>query len=166
MATVECLCPPTAAGEVRHPAGDTVTLRERLGFQAALSVQNAALIALEKGGDDADVSAAMTEKYLFVGIESWSVVDAKGKRVEPNRQTITDYLLVNIPAAVIVANEADGLYDDQVSRPLLQRVSNSSQPSPTPASTSPTTGSEQRPPKPSKRSSTTSSRMDGIAATT
>ena len=68
--TVACLCPPNAAGEVRHPAGDEITLREHLDFRAALTAQNTMVIARrEPDATVADVLAALTETYLLVGIE-------------------------------------------------------------------------------------------------
>lgn len=162
---IPCICPPKA-DEVRHPAGDTITLRERLDFRAALAARNAIALAQGEGEDTAGILAALTETYLILGIESWSVVDAKGKAVPVNRQTITEYLLSNIDVAMDVADAADDLYREAVVGPLLARASTSSPDTQTPDSTSATNGSGPKPPKPSKRSSTTTTQTADIAATT
>lgn len=152
---IPCICPPKG-DEVRHPAGDTVTLRDRLDFRAATTARNT--VAMMKQEDDdvstAEILAALTEVYLLQGIASWSVVDARGKAVEPNKHTIREYLLSNPDVAMLVGDEADGLYSEAVIAPLVARASTSSQPSPTPASTSRTNGSGPKHRTPSKRSST------------
>ena len=55
MVKIECVCPPKAGGEKRHPDGDTVTLRERLDFRAAVTVRNAIVVLKQ---DDPDCGAA------------------------------------------------------------------------------------------------------------
>lgn len=176
MATIDCICPPKADGQTRHPDGDTVTLRERLDFRSALTVVDA--IKLARGDEDmtaADIYAAMTETYLLLGIESWTVTDAKGKPLPTTRANIRSVLLENISAAMVVAEEADETYAEMIV-PLAMRGSQSSPDTPTEDSTSaptPTLSSTRQKagrspsrPKPSKRSSITTSRTDGIVTIT
>ena len=155
--TVQCLCPPNAAGEARHPGGDTITLRDRLDFRAAATARNAIVLAKT---DDPEVSSAeilaiLTETYLLAGVEAWTLVDEKGKPIEVTKAAIRERLLPATDQAMEVGNAADGLYAAAVMLPLLRMAANSSQPMPTIASTSPTKPSSQDRPKPSRRSSTT-----------
>lgn len=165
MATIECICPPKADGGVRHPDGDTVTLRERLDFRSALTARNAIALAQSEGGSTAEILAALTESYVFLGIESWTVVDAKGKPVEVSRAAIRDYLLDDPEAAMTVADEADELYREAVIAPLVARASKSSPTTPTNGSTYRTNGSRPKRPKPSKPSSTTTTRTGATVTT-
>jgi len=156
MVTVECLCPPNAAGEARHPAGDTITLRERLDFRASLTARNTMVFVKTEDPDasTAEVLAALTECYLLLGIESWSVVDAKGKPIEVSKAAVRQYLLSKPDIAMTVGNEADGLYSEAVILPLVALVQKSSLTTPTSGSTSVTSPSSKRP-KRSKPSSIT-----------
>ena len=165
MATVECLCPPKATGEVRHPDGDTITLRERLDFRSALTARNTFVLLKSEDPDvsTAEIMASLTETYLLLGIESWSLltVDEKGKArpLEVSKTAIRDLLLSHSEAAMAVGDEADALYSEAVIAPLVARASSSSPSTPTSESTSATNGSASRPPKPSKPSSTSTSPM-------
>jgi hypothetical protein len=164
---IECICPRKADGEPRH-AHDKVTLRERLSFRAALTCRNAVAIVKREDPDagTAEILAVMTEHYVLEGIESWSLVDAKGKPVEVSRPAIRELILTNDEAAIAIANEADDLYQPQVLLPLLVRAQASSQPSPTDDSTSARTNSGPKSPKRSKRSSTSITQTAGIATIT
>jgi hypothetical protein len=163
MAEIECVCPPRTDGSVRHPEGDTVTLRTSLGFTSAITVRNViALLAREEGFDDTDILAALTEKYLYLGIESWTIEDAKGKPVPVTRGAIAEYLLSRPFVAKVVGDEADELYTEAVVLPLLARRSTSSPPTPTGVSTSARTPSPTPLRKRSRPSSTTTSRTDAI----
>lgn len=165
MVAIKCICPLTAAGEVRHPEGDTVTLRERLDFRAAATVRNRVAIANEDRLLEGEIVAILAESYLLVGVESWSIVDAKGKPLPVTRETITGVLLADIEASMAVANEADALYSPTVILPLLKAAGMSSPDTPTDASTSATKPSSASPPKPSRRSSTITIPTDAIATT-
>jgi len=165
MVQVECLCPPNAAGEVRHPDGDTVTLRERLDFRAAATVRNRLAVASEENLIEGEILAVLVETYVLVGVESWSVVDDKGKPLPPSRETITALLLANYDAATAVGNAADELYTASVILPLLARASNSSPPTPIAASTSAKRSPSSERSKPSKRSSTSTTPMAATATT-
>lgn len=166
MPVIPCICPPKG-DEVRHPLGDTVDLREKLDFTAALAARNTIIHAKtnDPGMSVAEVQALLTELYLLSGIESWSVTDEKGKRTEATRTAIREHLLTNIEAAVIVADAADEMYAEAVMLPLLTKASTSSPPTPEAPSTSPTIGSSPAPRKPSKRSSTTTTPTDDIEVT-
>jgi hypothetical protein len=165
--TIECICPPKADGSPRHPAGDTVTLRERLDFRAALTARNT-MILVKTGDPDAgtaEILAALTETYLLVGIESWSLTDGKGKSVEVSKAAIRECLLSHPDVAMTVGNAADELYSASVILPLVALARTSSPPTPTTESTSAPKPSSARRPKPSKPSSITPFPMDATATT-
>lgn len=153
MATIECVCP--TAGDVRHPDGDVVTLRERLDFRSALTARNA-IVVLKTEDPDApagEVLAALTETYLLVGIESWTFVDARGKPVPVSRAAVRAFMDEHQEAAMSLGDEADGLYNEAVVGPLVRKASNSSPPTPIGASTSAKGGgSPRKRPKPSSTS--------------
>lgn len=154
--TVACVCPSTAKGDVRHPNGDRVTLRESLDFRAGITVQKA--IVLLKA-DDPDVSVAeilatLTETYVLLGIESWTLVDAKNVPVQVSKPAIRERILPRMDVAMAIANAADELYLAATILPLVSPASTSSPPSSTNGSTSAPTVSPKRRPKPSRPSST------------
>jgi hypothetical protein len=166
IVNVACICPETSNG-IRHPEGDAVTLRERLGFRSAVTMQKV-IITLRSEIEDpsnAEILAALTEAYVVYGIESWTLVDARGKAIPVNRATIEEHLLSDLTAALAVADVADDLYQETVLLPLLMRGSGSSGTSPTTRSTSRRTSSPPVPLRRSKRSSTTTSRTDDTATT-
>ncbi len=109
--------------------------------------------------------AALTEAFMLEGIESWTLVDAKGKPVEVTKTAIRDFMAEHQDAAMEVGDDAFAKYQEAVVAPLVARASNSSTISPPDASTSRTTGSGPKPLKQSKPSSTTTSRTDAIAET-
>ena len=156
---IRCVCPPKADGSPRHE-GDTVTLRDTLGFVATQTARNAIHLARSDAremGVDLDAAyalAVLTEQYLMLGISAWSLVDEKGKAVPVNRATVRAFMEDPDADDVVslVADEADGVYAGKVMLPLLRAASNSSPHTPT-ASTSPTRGSGKAPAKPSKPSS-------------
>ncbi len=164
MATIPCVCPPKSDGSTRHPNGDRVTLRERLDFRSGLAARNTVIVIKQEDPEAgaAEILAGLTEIYLLVGIESWTLQDAKGKPLDVNRATVRQLMVDHPDEAMTIGDEADGLYSESVIAPLVARALRSSQPTQTTDSTSPTTGSEPRPLKRSKRSSTTTSPMDAI----
>ncbi len=164
MAVIDCVCPLNAKGEVRHAKGDTIRLRKHLGFREAVQARNV-IVLLKQDDPDADVAdilASLTEVYLLVGIESWTLTDDKGRPIEPTRRAIRQFMAEHPSEAMDVGNEADGLYAEAVIAPLVAQVSKSSPLTPTSDSTSLTTGSSPTPLRRSKRSSTTSSPTDVI----
>jgi len=164
---IECICPPRADGEPRHPAGDTVTLRERLDFRAALTARNTMILLKTEDPDagTAEILAALTETYLLVGVESWSLVDAKGKPVEVSKAAIRECLLSHPDVAMTVGNAADELYSASVILPLVALARTSSPPTPTTESTSAPRPSSVKRPRPSKPSSITPFRTDVTVTT-
>lgn len=159
---IACICPPTASGEPRHES-DSITLRDRLDFRAALRIKKAvALVPLDDGSGTRGpaVLAAMSEWYIREGVEAWTCVDEKGKPVPVDLARIFES-----PDLDLVVDAADALYAEAVLLPLLQRTSRSLQRSPTEASTSPTNGTTT-PPTPSSQSSTSTSPTADIVTIT
>src|SRR4051812_49220185 len=122
MATIDCICPPGGDGEPRHPDGDTVTLRERLDLRGALTARNAFLVAKAEDPDmgAGEILAVLTETYLLVGIESWTLADGRGKAVPVNRAAVRDFIAEHPEAAMVVGDEADSLYSEAVVTPLVR----------------------------------------------
>jgi hypothetical protein len=166
---IDCVCPPRADGEPRHPDGDTVTLRETLGFREVTAIRHGISFLENDGTADAyaaEVLAVLTEGYVLHGIEAWSLVDEKGKPAEVSRTAIRERILSRVDVASVVGDAADELYGEKVLLPLLVRASKSSQPSPTGRSTSPRKGSRASRPTPSSPSSTSTTPTDGTVTTT
>lgn len=163
---IPCVCPPKADGQARHIA-DTIELREKLDFRSALTARNAIALAKEEDEDvsSAEILAVLTETYLILGITSWTLVDEKGKKVEPSRTAIRAFIEAHPDEAMEIGDAADALYSAAVILPLVARAQKSSQPTPTTDSTSATTDSSPKPRKPSKPSSTTTTRMDATGTT-
>jgi hypothetical protein len=156
---ITCVC-----GRHDH---DVVTLRDTLDFRAAVTVRNAALMAREEPGVSAsDILAALSEAYILVGVESWTLADAKGKPIPVDRPAIREHLLSHPEVALEIADAADALYSEKVVLPLLFRASSSSPPgqivAPTSAKTSGPSVSRRR----SSPSSTTSIPTGGTAPIT
>jgi hypothetical protein len=166
MATIECICPPRADGEPRHAHGDNVTLRPSLDFVGLARARNVVLaMRVEADANAPEIQAAVTEAYLLQGITAWTVVDADGDAVPPTKDAIRGYLLARASAAIVVGDEADGLYSAALMDaldPLVKAASSSSPATPTTESTSQPTDSPTKPRKHSKRSSTTTTQTDGI----
>ncbi len=166
MAVIDCVCPQRPDGSARHPDGDTVTLRPKLDFRSALHARNTVILLRQEGVEDvAEILASLTEVYLRVGIESWTLVDAKGKAVPVSRDAVRDFMAAHPDEATTIGDEADELYSEAVISPLVARASTSSPPTPTNGSTSATNGSSQTPRKRSKPSLTTTTRTDGTGTT-
>ncbi len=155
--TIKCICPPKADGEPRHDQ-DTITFRDSFTYREAVALQKD--MAMAGSDDDATVGdslAALTEGYMLRGISAWSLVDARGKAIEPNATAIKGWLLSNMTVAMDVSAAAEELYNPQVLLPLVNRVSNSSDTGPTDDSTSAPTVSAKKLRKPSKPSSISTS---------
>lgn len=146
---------------------DTVTLRDTLDFVRAVTVRNAVILLRteQEDIDTAAILAALSEQYLLVGIESWTLADAKGKPLPVSRAAIHEHILARPEVAILIADEADEAYAGVV-LPLLQRVSNSSPPGPTTEPTSATSSTPRRHPKRSSPSSTPSIPMVATETTT
>lgn len=163
--SIPCPCPHKADGGTRHES-DTVVLRDRLDFHAATTIRkNIGLLYLDDPeASVGEVLAVLTEGYMLFGPESWSLVDEKGKAVPVTKPGIRSMLLDN--PSTELTDAADNLYGPQVMLPLLTAAQASSPPTPTGAPTSPKDHLPPKRPRPSKPSSTSTTRMDGIGATT
>ena len=140
--------------------GLRVTLYDRLDFMRATTVTKAVAFIDE---DDpairpALVLATLSEFYVLMGVESWSLA------APVTSANIRAHLLTRDDIGIVV-DAADALYQEQILLPLLARAQSSSPPSQTDVSTSPTPRGAKRPPKPSKPSSTSTTPTDGIAMT-
>ena len=163
---IKCVCPPKPDGTRRHES-DEIVLKDHLDFRSAVSIRNAVSLLKSEDPDasTADVLAALTEGYVLNGIESWSLVDAKNKPLEPSRANIRAFLEEHLDEAMEVANEADSMYMESVMLPLVVRGLSSSSTTPTASSTSQPTGSKAEPRKPSKPSSTSTLPTEDIETT-
>lgn len=163
---IPCVCPPLSTGAPRHTV-DTITLHDKLGFKAALTVRNTIIVIKNQDAvaSIAEILAALTEVYLLEGIEWWSIVDQRNKAVEVSRETVRGFMAEHPEEAMTVGNAADDIYQEQVLGPLVRQASKPSQPTLTASSTSATTGSEPKPRRRSKPSSTTTTPTDGTAMT-
>jgi hypothetical protein len=164
MAHIECVCPVRPDGAVRHPNGDTVTLREKLDFRSALTARNTVILIKQEDeqADAAAILAALTEVYLLMGITSWTLVDAKAKPLPVSRDNVRALMDEHPDAAMEIGDEADGLYSEAVITPLVARASSYSPPTPITGSTSATNGASPARRKRPKPSSITTSRTDVI----
>ena len=168
---IACIC-PTKDGSVRHPDGDTISLRDKLGFRHVEAIRSqVGIFALEE--PDAELSdslAIFAEGYILHGIESWTLAedDEKGKEIalRPSRSNIRKYILDDIGTADLVSTIADELYAQAVMLPLLNRALPSSPGTPTAKSTSRSRTSGKKRPTPSKPSSTSTSQTAGIGKIT
>lgn len=185
---IRCVCPPVETGpddvtEVRHPlvygtdakgkptdevvgGGDLITFRDRLDFDQAMSCKQA-VRAIED--DDSEASeamrmAALDRQYLFVGIESWSLMN--GKAIPVSATNIRQYILSDFAVASALSDKAERLYNGQVLIPLLGPASTFSVHTPTAGLTSVTKASTSKHRKPSSRSSTSTTRTADTGATT
>lgn len=159
---IRCVCPPKATGEPRH-ASDRVKLRDKLDLPRLLIANKTVVVlkAEDPYATTADVLAALSEVYLYIGIEAWTLVDAKGKPLEVTKDNIRDRIIANPDVAFPIIEEADDLYTEAVVAPLVAKASSSSRDTPTDDSTSPETGSTSNRSR-SRRSSTSTTRTDGI----
>ena len=118
MSAVEiaCVCPGTP-----HER-DTVNLRDVMDFVHGKALRyRVQLLEDAERADSALVLATLTEGYLLYGIESWTLVDADGKPLPVNAETIRSALLSR-PEADEVSDRADELYAEAVMLPLLRRA--------------------------------------------
>ena len=164
--TIPCPCPQTGSGSPHET--DTVTLRDRLDFRSGVTIRKALGVLYTDDPDAAfaDVLGVLTEQYLLLGIESWTLVDEKGQKVEASKPAIRAFMEAHPEAAMDIGNQADGLYNEQVLLPLLTRGSTPSPDSPTDESTSATDGTNPTPPTPSRPSLITTSQTVDIEPTT
>ena len=163
---ITCLCPPKDEA-VRHPDGDTITLRDKLTFVEGKAVQ---LYASAVDSDDfmargAEALARLSEGYVLWGIAKWSLVDEKGKPISVGHTAIREHLLSKPALAGLITEEADVLYKESVYDPLALRALRSSVSTSTTKPTSLPTVLAPKPRRPSKRSSTSTTRTAGTETT-
>jgi hypothetical protein len=162
MAVIGCVCPARPDGQVRHPDGDTVRLAARLGFLDVMAARSS-IVAAQREDPEAGAGvflAVMAEALVVAGIESWTLVDAKGKAVPVTRAAVRSFLDDHIEEGMVIADEAFEAYYEKYLAPLVEGASTSSPPTPTDESTSPTSTASPKPRKRSKPSSITTSPMD------
>lgn len=164
---INCPCPPTADGAIRHPAGDTVTLLNPLPFRKRIALRQTVRWAKEQMPDatDGELLAVLTEAYCLHCISAWTLVDEKGKAVPPSHAAIEAFLEEHDEQSLVVADAADVLYSPVVLLPLLKGASTSSPPTRTDAPTSPTKAGPTPLRKPSRRSSTSTTQTADTATT-
>jgi hypothetical protein len=174
MATIGCVCPALPDGKRRHIT-DTVELRPVLGFLDVDAIKMALGVMYVQDPDAGleDILSVVRQRYVLSGVESWSLADDDGP-IPATRPNIRTYLLADFKASSVVADEADDLYRDAVTAPLLNPALTSSQDGPTVPSTSAPTGSpgdstsaipEEGTPRPSSPSWTSTIRTGGTATT-
>lgn len=159
--SIACVCP--GAPHER----DTITLRDRLDFRSAIALRNVAVNARvnDPGISTEEIMAILTEGYLLHGVESWTIVDDRGKAIPVSRATIQDRLLAHVMEASEVGNAADTLYAMATIIPLVIAASDYSPPTPIDESTSATSAGPSTSRKRSRRSSTSTIPTAGIAKT-
>ena len=153
---------PVAVGACRcigtpHPDGDFVYLRPKLRFVHTSAIKYELVLARQAAGGNLSVSdtlAILSQGYVLHGVDSWNLTDAQGKPRPVTQAEVEEQILEDPDRSLMVAEEADNLYSEQVILPLVRLAGISSLPMPTSASTSATNGST-RPRKPSKPSLTT-----------
>lgn len=164
MSAIRCICPPDGG---RHPEGDTVTFKTTLSFRdASLIRNNVRTLGSKRLERSAEIATALVEGYLLWGIDSWSLVDLKGKPIPVEPETVEEFLMPHLDVATALGDEADELFGEKVLLPLLTAASASSRPTPTAASTSATNGSRPGTSRPSRRSSTSTIPTDDTETTT
>jgi len=133
---IKCICPGSPHEQ------DTIYLRPKLGLSGGVALQGLLLRMIKEAPDtgiDADLlGGLMSEGYLLNGVVGWTLSDENGQPVPVSPQTISDKLLGDFQVAEPIANVADNLYYEPVLAPLLGRLRDSLQTSPTSASTSAT----------------------------
>ena len=173
--TIPCPC-PEKDGEPRHES-DTVTLRDKLDFHQATTITKAVQFIDndDPGSRAAEVLATLSEFYVLVGVERWTLRDISNKPVPVNKVEIRKAILERPDIAAVVADAADDLYSEAILLPLALKAASSSPPSQTESPTSPTpAGGQPKRPKRSKPSSistiptgvteATSSSLDGVSS--
>jgi hypothetical protein len=157
---IKCVCPGSP-----HET-DRITLRDKLDSHASITVRKA--LGMVENDDPrsrtAEVLAVLSEFYVLMGVQSWSLVDEGGKPLDISQSAIRARLLES-PDIDLVIEAADGLYNEAILLPLLTRASMSSPPTPTDESTSAPMDSTPKSPKPSRRSSTSTTQTVGTETT-
>lgn len=128
---VSCPCPGTP-----HSDGDTVYLSPKLGLHGGALAQRKIIDAISNSAERDEIMASLSEAYCRYGVVAWSFVDADGKGLPVNQDTIGSTLLADFALGSPVADKADELYSEGLISPLRVAESKSSQSSSTNGSTS------------------------------
>jgi hypothetical protein len=158
----DCACPGTPHnGKDGADDGDIAYLRPFLDFPSGAEAAVAFDKALESATWDAKgLLTGIPQLYEFTGpvyirrgVTGWNLIDEDG----PIECTPEAVLALPYQDAYTIADRGDDLYREQVTAPLVRRISGSSNSTPTAGSTSATRPTRRRPRAPSKRSSSPSS---------
>lgn len=125
---------------------DTVTLRG----EPSVPMGVAAWAVVREGGDAPTLTGRLSEVWLRFGIIDWTFTDEQGNREQITPESIER--LLPFARGLEVADRADGLYSDEVLRPLVERQSRLLRPTPTEPSTSASPDSGDTPLTPSSPS--------------
>lgn len=149
--TVECPCPDTP-----HEAGDTVEFRRVLslaGGIAAIAAVRDAAVGVTGKLDPFVLAGHLFPVYLAHAVESWTFLDSEGASLALEE---ADGALP-FGTKYLIADAADDLFGDEVTRPLVEMIRKSLPTGPTATSTSRKKSSGRSPRSASGRSSPRSS---------
>ena len=142
--------PAPPATRVALPNGHAVTLHPEVTMPLGIAAMAAIRDSLGEGIPA--VEAALSGVYLRFGIASWTFTDAQGRPEPVTPESIARLLPFN-GGGLEVAEAADALYGEAVTRPLPARFARLSPPTPTGGSTPPSSPSGPTSPTPSAPSS-------------
>ena len=142
--------PAPPATRVALPNGHAVTLHPEVTMPLGIAAMAAIRDSLGEGIPA--VEAALSGVYLRFGIASWTFTDAQGRPEPVTPESIARLLPFN-GGGLEVAEAADALYGEAVTRPLAARFARLSPPTPTDGSTPPSSPSGPTSPTPSAPSS-------------
>lgn len=133
----DCRCPGAP-----HAAGDIVWLWRETPMEVGI----AAYGGLDQASSPAEITVVLGMAYLRFGISRWSFVDESGLP-EPVATASIKRLLPWSNGGFLVADAAAALYDEDVTRPLVERLSGHSNSGRTEQSISPNRESRRHPPR-------------------
>lgn len=138
----DCPCPGTPHTEEHVYLEPTLTLPMAITAYAAMR---------QAGTDRARMEGALVSSYFPASIRAWTFTDDEGKLVPINDTTFAE-LVPWYAGGYELADRADGLYSEQLMRPLVGGRSKSSPAGSTETSTSASPVSGSRLPKRSRQS--------------
>jgi hypothetical protein len=149
---LECRCPDTPHEK------DTVYLYPQLTVEGGLAGEQYWAEITTGGVPNAEAMIGhLGRLFLHHGIASWTFVGADGEPLPASMRNIVRFAQ-NWSAAKPVAEKANELYSEALLAPLVASLSKSSRRGPTGGSTSPKPASSSKPRKPSRRSTTATTR--------
>lgn len=132
-----CYCPGTP-----HEDGDVVYLAPVLSMTGGMAATSVFAAALE-GASSIAIQEMLADIWVRHGVVGWNLLDEGGKPVELTPSNVAAALPYG-KGGRLVAEKADDLYAEDITGPLVQRLSNISP-------TGPTNGSTSRTPKSSRK---------------